>query len=98
MSGECDSCGEHCLDCHCDENIGIITDDHGWRSVKDHLPDESQSVLSCDQYGEIRLDCFFYWHNEEIMWNSQFTRDEIRITYWKPMCAPPMEYYEVDKH
>ena len=43
MSGECDKCGNHCLECQCICNQDVTA--HTWVSVKDRLPPLDEEVI-----------------------------------------------------
>lgn len=54
MCGECDRCGEHCLDCLCERVRPKYSE---WISVEDRLPEENSSNIAVGQlYGKAELD------------------------------------------
>lgn len=46
MSGECDKCGEHCLECSCN------SEPTQWISVKERLPEHGQQILVYETFPE----------------------------------------------
>jgi len=71
MCGECDKCGEHCLECRCDEidvNIECSTD---WIKISEEKPRHLEEVLVCqDFYDPDAPNCFVatYWERDN-EWN-----------------------------
>lgn len=43
MSGECDKCGEHTLECKCNRAMPST----GWISVEDRLPEVDKGKIRC---------------------------------------------------
>lgn len=91
MSGECDNCGEHTLDCRCGVNE--------WISIEVRLPrlkaesDSSEDVLCYDGTD------FFVCHLEKFRENRYLwiikssgcgcCDDDKHPTHWMPLPVPP---------
>lgn len=81
MSGECDSCGEHCLECRCSK----------WISVKVQIPKDSRvdRYLVIDKQGSMHVAhvayrCFGY---EDCCDRCADFIDD--VTHWMPLPEPP---------
>lgn len=80
MSGECDDCGEHTLDCECKKE---------WINVQDRLPEINGKYLSWDgrdiqfQYFE---DGYFLMSIDLVI---RYYLNEIPFTHWMPLPDPP---------
>ncbi len=87
MSGECEDCGNHTLECDC------LCDDHKWISVKDRLPEVDVEILFfCGtriRFGEY----VWYGLNEgDYRWRDAVFGDYlIDITHWMPLPEPPKD-------
>ena len=101
MSGECEKCGEHCLECRCkdyDQNPKIVMK---WVSVQDKLPEEMLDVLILTKEGYINLAHYANEYLPEDCWKHFFPINEdpddnfghsyyVRnITHWMPLPEPP---------
>ena len=92
MSGECDKCGEHCLECNC------MKSSNGWISVKDKLPDEGVQVLTINnptqQHPEYKLDYivkFYKAYPELYIWARRLCNEYEEVTHWMPLPEPPKD-------
>src|SRR5271165_3492227 len=88
MSGECDKCGNHSLECICKADahsklqafkgtglIGCMShDSNGWISVKKRLPEIKGRYL-------INTTCSHFAHNE-LAWDWPNPCGEINIAYY----------------
>ncbi len=96
MRGECDKCGEHCLDCIC--NADYVCPDAiksykmqwmQWISVEDRLPDILCMILvSFDNI----VDTAYY--NNESGWQYMDGGDwfDLKgVTHWMPLPDAPKE-------
>ena len=94
MSGECDNCGEHTLDCRCDVNE--------WVSVEDRLPEKDDEVLVYNPKDGITLGEFdpdevkgYYEKDGSYFitnsgWDVHYDwAPYISPTHWMPLPFPP---------
>ncbi len=79
MSGECEKCGEHALECKC----GPLSwrDENGWINVKDEYPTKAGFYLVVDEWMDIVEKAEFDGIDR---WNVWFTP-----THWMPLPQPP---------
>lgn len=84
MSGECDGCGEHAMDCDC--KFGK------WISVKDRLPADNEVVLFCDGIYVYRGTRS--WYDPGYRWfpDGYWNYLDEAITYWMPLPSPPNHF------
>jgi hypothetical protein len=97
MSGECDKCGEHCLDCACSSK-------KGWISVTQELPEVGNPVLLCQTYpNDTMFNCRadplartfisvggLVWDGTFKSYYSQYTRDVLsHVTHWMLLPEEP---------
>jgi hypothetical protein len=82
MSGECDKCGEHALECVCHW-------EREWISVKDRVPPIGKAVLT--YFPEAKYcTCFnAAWYDGEDFWFDMDGSPVRGITHWMPLPEPP---------
>lgn len=88
MSGECEKCGEHALECDCFYDRHIT--DHIWISVKDRLPETDVMLLFISD-GRIRFGEYI-WYDPDYRWSdivANLYRED--VTYWAHLPKPPVE-------
>ena len=90
MSGECDDCGEHCLDCRCDE-MGM-----SWINVNEINPPYDVRILLCDAnkkvfIGQFRAERDEFNMFEILEWFEDDAGNEIddNILFWKKLDLAP---------
>ncbi len=85
MSGECERCGEHALDCDCANGNRTA-----WISVKDRLPETDQMVLFFDKenicYGE-----YEFYNPGDRWYDVDRSRWRIDVSHWMPLPDPPVD-------
>ena len=84
MSGECDNCSEHTLDCICRENKGTQME---WISIKERYPETSDIVLVSDGE-EVAPMRYFGQYKGSDDWSSYF-HNVLDVTHWMPLPEPP---------
>jgi Protein of unknown function (DUF551) len=93
MSGECDECGKHCLECICKPNCR--SQKNGWISVK-YNPNENQDVLMT--YNDLVMEGKFvngkFYHPSVCAHVPGYCNCEYQegITHWMPLPEPPNEF------
>lgn len=73
MSGECQICGEHCMDCRC-ESI-CTPPQYGWISVDDKMPNQGTGRYL------IKTKCNHFAH-KALAWNWAHPCGKINIAYY----------------
>lgn len=88
MSGECEKCGEHCLDCRCCK----------WIKVEDKLPPNGVYVLICiyDHRPKVQMQFILIAERMNTRWYDGHNGHEIEkklsiVTHWMPLPDPPKE-------
>ena len=102
MSGECEKCGEHTLDCGCHNHCGYcVCRKYEWINIKDGLPHDYFYVLvfGSDTPGFISIARQYEGKWEMLSYSDEsnavskgdltwfMTGDE--ITHWMPLPTPP---------
>lgn len=82
MSGECENCWEHCLDCEC----RILK--MNWICVEERLPIEGIKVLSYQSFNEeIQVDYIVY--APDPIWACTLDREQNNVTHWMLLPEKP---------
>lgn len=105
MSGECDSCGEHALECQC--NVCDMIKHTTWVSVKDMLPSSYFFVLVYSKMEGTNEPCpmtiaRYNGNKWETLCNEEennacasgdlfWSTDSEEITHWMPLPLPPKD-------
>ena len=92
MSGACDKCNEHTLECTCKPYSRCQK--NGWISVKDRLPENGQLVLTLKTYLSE-----YGWTDPSYVIDSGWMKNDRRFDwdkggktiYWMPLPEPPKE-------
>lgn len=85
MSGECDDCSEHTLDCMCHDMV--------WIKCSERMPPKDQKVLCLylDEY----MDVMEYWHDDEESGQPIFfcppSPPNGNVTHWMSLPLKPKE-------
>ena len=86
MSGECETCGEHCLECTCKQGRpSLITGK--WISAEESPPKAGSRVLTCDEEGWIEIMNYMGYSRGMHHWFCPIQADRM-VIYWMELpCA-----------
>ena len=85
MSGECDNCSEHTIECKCNRAITS----NGWVSVKEHFPFDDTEVLTYGQDKWYGAYCAAYYDGRCYRWHDGGPIKQ-GVTHWMPLPLPPL--------
>lgn len=82
MSGDCEECGEHCLECTCKQTRPPLVTTN-WTKCEDSLPPAGKRVLATDG-----LWVEVMWYKGQGNWGS-LSLMALDITHWMDIPEPP---------
>lgn len=93
MSGECDNCGEHALECKCDSLY--YSKKNEWIRVK-NIPKDDQTVFVINKkVPMLPVKAYYCEEYDEFMsLEISGTNHPLSITHWMPVPQSPKEKYE----
>lgn len=104
MSGECDECGNHALECWCETNGDKMKEDNGWIKLSERKPPQDVRVLVAKSYFHKKRPDFVYYFlfiasRIGDQWFEDPNEDEVAlkdciITHWQPLPDKPEKLNE----